>query len=352
MESLSQRFPHVPALLPGSPRAGPGPVRFSLDAVSERDRLPVYREFFGRSVCRFDMDLLDGVPFDVDLILHSLPGLQLFTGRVQGARTGRTRRLLADGTDDLTVLVNLGGPYLISQGGHEAVLGDGEATLVSEADSFSLSHHPPGGVLGLRVPRMYLAQLVHRPEDRRVLRIPRTNEALQLLTGYVKVAWHAPTSERGALQQLVVTHVHDLIALAVGATSDASELAHGRGLRAARLKAVKDYIARNLDQRDLSVGTVAARHGCTVRGVQRLFEAEGTTFTEFVLGRRLAHAYHLLSDARREHEKITTIALDCGFGDVSYFNRVFHRRYGLAPSDVRAQLRREASRPLHDSYCI
>jgi AraC-like DNA-binding protein len=201
------------------------------------------------------------------------------------------------------------------------------ATLVSEAYPFSLSHHPPGGVLGLRVPRVCLARLIYRPEDRCVLRIPRTNEALQLLAGYVKVAWHAPTSERGALQQLVVMHLHDLIALAVGATSDASEVARSRGPRSARLKAVKDYIAHNLDQPALSV---AARHGCTERGVQRAFEAEDTTFTEFVLDQRLARAYRLLSDPR-EHEKITAIALDCGFGDVSYFNRVFRRRFGLAP---------------------
>jgi AraC-like DNA-binding protein len=37
------------------------------------------------------------------------------------------------------------------------------------------------------------------------------------------------------------------------------------------------------------------------------------------------------------------IAYDCGFGDVSYFNRVFRRRYGAAPSDVRAQARQAAA---------
>ena len=34
--------------------------------------------------------------------------------------------------------------------------------------------------------------------------------------------------------------------------------------------------------------------------------------------------------------KISSVAFDCGFGDVSYFNRAFRRRYGMAPSDVRA----------------
>ena len=68
-----------------------------------------------------------------------------------------------------------------------------------------------------------------------------------------------------------------------------------------------------------------------------MFEAEGTTFTQYVLAQRLARAHGLLADPRLRAEKITALALDCGFGDVSYFNRAFRRRYGVAPSDVRAQ---------------
>jgi AraC-like DNA-binding protein len=34
--------------------------------------------------------------------------------------------------------------------------------------------------------------------------------------------------------------------------------------------------------------------------------------------------------------KIATIALDAGFGDLSYFNRTFRRRFGVAPSELRA----------------
>jgi len=34
------------------------------------------------------------------------------------------------------------------------------------------------------------------------------------------------------------------------------------------------------------------------------------------------------------------VAFDAGFGDLSYFNRVFRRRFGATPSDVRAAARR------------
>jgi len=84
---------------------------------------------------------------------------------------------------------------------------------------------------------------------------------------------------------------------------------------------------------------LAARHHCTERCVQRLFEREGTTFTEYVVAQRLANAHRMLSDPRRDGDKIGTIAFECGFGDVSYFNRAFRRSYGSAPSDIRAQAR-------------
>jgi AraC-like DNA-binding protein len=33
--------------------------------------------------------------------------------------------------------------------------------------------------------------------------------------------------------------------------------------------------------------------------------------------------------------KISAIALDAGFGNLSYFNASFRRRYGASPSDLR-----------------
>ena len=122
-------------------------------------------------------------------------------------------------------------------------------------------------------------------------------------------------------------HIHDLMALAVGATRDAAEAAQAGGLRAAKLQALKNDIAGCLDQPNLSVTTLAARHAMTPRFIQRLFEAEGTTFTEYLLDQRLARAQRALTEPHRVGDKISTIAWDCGFGDVSYFNRVFRRRY-------------------------
>jgi transcriptional regulator GlxA family with amidase domain len=101
------------------------------------------------------------------------------------------------------------------------------------------------------------------------------------------------------------------------------------------LRAIKEDIANWLDQSDLSVVAIAARHRIKPRWIQRLFESEGTTFTDYVLAQRLLRAHRLLTDPRCAGQKISAIAFDVGFGDLSYFNRAFRRRYGLAPSELR-----------------
>ncbi|PHN95748.1 AraC family transcriptional regulator [Tenacibaculum discolor] len=74
--------------------------------------------------------------------------------------------------------------------------------------------------------------------------------------------------------------------------------------------------------------------------MQRLFERAGSTFSEFVLGERLARAHRLLTDPGRTASSISTIAFESGFGDLSYFNRTFRRHFGATPSEIRAGPRR------------
>jgi AraC-like DNA-binding protein len=138
------------------------------------------------------------------------------------------------------------------------------------------------------------------------------------------------------VRSLVATHLHDLAALAFGATRDAAAVAAGRGVQAARLRAIKDDILKRSADERLSVTDVAKRHHVTPRYVQLLFESDGGTFSEYIIEQRLAHAYRMLGAAKFADWTIGAIAFEVGFSNLSYFNRTFRRRYGVTPSDVRA----------------
>ena len=171
--------------------------------------------------------------------------------------------------------------------------------------------------------------------------IPPNTAALKLLTSYSNTLLDDDQAvEAPALRHHVATHVHDLVALTLGAAREAADVANSRGVGAARLRAAKTYIIENINRRDISIGSVASHLGVTPRYLQRLFEIDGTTFSAFLLGRRLARAYRMLSEPQSVQRQVSAIAYDVGFGDLSYFNRCFRRLYGATPMDIRKAVAR------------
>ncbi len=110
-------------------------------------------------------------------------------------------------------------------------------------------------------------------------------------------------------------------------------------MRAARLEAIKADAAENAGKSTFSIGEVAARHGISARHIRRLFEGSGMTFTAYMREQRLLAALRMLNDRCNGQRPIGAIAFDAGFGDLSYFNRVFRQRFGATPSEIRAAAR-------------
>jgi len=105
--------------------------------------------------------------------------------------------------------------------------------------------------------------------------------------------------------------------------------------RGSRMSAIKAYIIAEIDNPALSLADVAAHQGISSSYVRKIFAREGTRFTAYVLATRLEKVLQTLADPESRGSSISAIALRCGFNDISYFNRVFRRRYGCTPSDLR-----------------
>lgn len=192
-----------------------------------------------------------------------------------------------------------------------------------------------GSSFTLRVPRATLETTLVSVEDAVMRPMPGDCGALRLLADYAGWLLNSGGPIDQQLLNLSIRHVQDLLALTIGPTSDFAETARTRGLRAARLKLAKSYIVAHSHRRDISISTLAASLNVTPRYVQRLFEADGTTFSDFLTSQRLARAHRLLCEPGLSQAAISTIAYDVGFGDLSYFNRRFRRQYGLTPREVR-----------------
>ena len=313
--------------------------RFSTDALPERERCAAVHALYGRSMV-MAYEALPDVPVYAGFTQRRLPGLVLTTGALEAVRSERTRRHLADGVVDLVLTVNLSGGAVCSGRGQEVILHPGDAVLRSCAEPIvghPMNPRKRGRFLALLLPRPALAPLVTNIDDAVLRLIPRGTGALKLLANYVGMLRDDEALATPDLRRLVVTHIYDLAALAIGVTRDAAAIAEGRGVRGARLRAIKADIAERLAQDDLTVAAVASRQRISESYVRKLFESEGSSFSECVLGQRLIRAHRMLTDPRFAGRSITSVAFDAGFGDVSYFNRSFRRRFGATPSEIRAE---------------
>jgi AraC-like DNA-binding protein len=312
--------------------------RFSTEQLPAGARLDVWRDILTRKLLRVAIDPIADEPFHAKAALRAQHGVRMGIGFLGATVSHRTRGIVADDNDDLALLANLGGPFIAKLRGDELDLAAGDACLVDCRDAGVFIRPKAGKLLCVRMPRAMLAAYSPRLARAVGRRIPGATDPLRLLVSYVTTLCEAgDVAMTSEMSHIVVRHVCDLAALCLGAAGDGAQLAEARGLRAARLKAVKKYINANIGPYPLSAEAVAAEHGIGVRYVRKLFESEDTSFSSYVTELRLERARTLLTEPRNAATAVSVIAYDVGFGDLSYFNRAFRRRYGATPSDVRAE---------------
>lgn len=94
---------------------------------------------------------------------------------------------------------------------------------------------------------------------------------------------------------------------------------------------VLQYI--EMDYAGGSLSRVAEILHCDVSWLSReVRRRTGRTFTELVQERRLTQAAWLLKNTR---QKVSDIALSVGYENISYFHRIFAKRFGLSPKKYR-----------------
>jgi len=313
-------------------------VRLSTDALPVRERAAAFREFYGRQMLGLDFEPLHG-PLCAQVTLRMLPDFGVAMVSSSSVRLARTKALLSNGEDTLALLLNMSPTTgVLEQFGREVVLDPGSAVLLSNGDPGAISYSGPQGPSSLvcvALPRARVQPLV--PDIDAVLLRPilDSHAGLRLFKHCLKVLMGELEIRAPEVLDLMVLHAYDLLAVMVGARQQSAQMAKGRGVQTARMLAFKNDIRNNLHQADLTAGVIASRHRLTTRYVQMLFENDGITFSEFVLEARLARARRMLINPGLADCSISSIAFGVGFGDLSYFNRTFRRRFGRTPSEAR-----------------
>jgi len=293
-----------------------------------------FHDYHSRKLMRIEFAPEKDAPLRLSGTLHGFPGLALNDMTCSAGISRHTTELIED--DDIFFVAALSGEVATLHQGEHVRIGDGTVAIGSNDAVGYMNLKTDTRFSMVRLTRRMLEPLVPNLNDALKSTYLHDSPALRLLFGYAGALLSGSIGPDPELRHLVSAHVHDLAAVALGPGRDGAAIARGRGVRAGRLAGIKTDILEHLADPALSVASVARRQGLTPRYVHMLFEDEGNTFSEYVVSQRLGRAYRMLIDPRRAHETISAVAMAVGFGDLSYFNRTFRRRFGATPTEIRS----------------
>lgn len=310
-------------------------LNFSTHEFAEHERLPTWREEFGRRFVRVEIEPVSNEPFRAEATLRSWSGLRTVSFAGSSMSFNRTSAMAAEGDDSVGIVVSLSDVTTVSQRGKVATLRRGDAFPILTAEPAILTGTKH---IGMLFPRAALGARVANIEDAASRPIPRDTEALRLLTTYMHYLPHDLGQKTPRLRRAIVNHLTDLVALAIAPPKAIGESGLS-AVAASRLEAILACIERRYQEPDLSAAKIARSQGISPRYFHRLIETTGVSFTAQVNDLRLRCAFRHLTDPTATHLRISDIALQAGFSDISYFNRLFVARFGDVPSAIRHSAR-------------
>ena len=304
----------------------------STDAVRPSERIAYWNDAICSAFVRLDLECDPRLPFHSELGIRETAQFDLISVAGSAQRVSRSPRHVSDDpAESLIVMLQLQGDCIATQDGREI-------HLPARSLAFLDSRRP----YALRFPAAFRQTVVKVPA--RML-----EHRLGALSAYTSRSVEG-RSRPGRLARMAIAELgrekRDNVALPLAniafdllglALAEVGQRAPGTPRMAAmRVQWARAQILASLRDPELSPAFVAARQGVSLRLLQRLFAAEGSSLAGHIVEQRLLRCRDALRDPGQSARSITDIALSWGFSDASHFSTAFRRRFGHAPRDARA----------------
>ena len=246
--------------------------------------------------------------------------------------------MVKDGDDRFSLVACVGGAY-------DIMMPHGEPVHVAAGTAGLMSHRLPNRTVALGnsqektlvFPRELISHVLRNP-DELIGAVPQGGlVAIRLMASYMSELLNETKPILPKMQEMIEGHVLDLVANAYDPSGDWSRAAPNDGVNAARLQQILRQVSESFSLRDLNAEAIAATNGISSRMVHQLLVETGQTLSEHVMEHRLQAARQALQNERFLSKRVSEIAFDAGFSDVSYFNRCFRQRFGDTPTGFRPE---------------
>ena len=272
----------------------------------------------------------DDGPFQASMALLDLGPVLLW--RYNGSARNLRRsppRARADGQDHY-LLVLADDHAITGRAAEEDVaLAPGETGLFDMARPLSLTL-PGGESIAACVKRDALDALLRHPVAKHGLKL----DGLSIAMLRAQLLLLARGGERLSAAETcgIARAALYLLAASVGAVANRMQTG-ALPTHSALMQAIRQAVDDNLADTALSAERLCQMLGISRSALYRLMEPHGGVAT-YVQQRRLARVHALLADTQ-DRRQIAELAFAHGFSNDAHFSRIFRKRYGYAPRDVR-----------------
>ncbi|MFJ6517019.1 helix-turn-helix domain-containing protein [Streptomyces filamentosus] len=234
--------------------------------------------------------------------------------------------------------VHVRGPVTVVRGRARTPLEPDDLVFCDPARRHLLRFGEDCRMIFFRVPRCYLG--VTEAELDRVLGVPvRGAEGIgALASGFLTALAEEAEFRRstvGDRRARTALHLLSLLVVELLEADGTDGPGETPGAGNELLSRIHAHIEEHLMDPDLSPESIARAHHISVRYLQKLFQNDGSTVSQWVRRRRLEFCRLELG---RTHRKVTmaAVAHRWGFSSPSHFSRTFRGAYGMSPSEWQA----------------
>jgi AraC-like DNA-binding protein len=308
----------------------------STDDVPETERFAYWRETVGEAVFGVsperDKARAQETSFNASLDILRRPSFVRLRGRTPGCPVFRRPGDIARLGHDRFVWIHqeTGAGLWFKHDGREFVTKPGDLLVADLTLPFAAKPQSDFSHDGWWLPRRLFDPHLPASLHLRSLVLSGRSGLAGIVKGYLEALDRQVDALDDREAGFIADHFCRLLAVACGAAAGE----HKESIRLAQLERAKRYIGLHLTDPELTPEKAAGALGISARQLHVLFEPSGTSFSRYVLSRRLEECRAALMDPVGSRS-VTDVAFAWGFNSLATFNRTFRKSFDIAPSELR-----------------
>lgn len=241
----------------------------------------------------------------------------------------RTKQLVKENNEDHYQLVlATDGHGTITQNEKYAQFNTGDLVLYSASMPSSISYPENSKSITLKIPKQILLSRINIKEENIKIHIDGHSSLGKILSNFILEILSLSKDSKKPVNPILLNSLLDIVSVGF----DDSTLVYYKNNKHKLIQQIKDFIIKNLENPSLHIAEIAYNNNISVRTLNRVFAAEGTTAVKWLWEQRLATSYRYLNEGKVR--QVSEAALNCGFNDLSHFSKLFKKTYGISPNQL------------------